>query len=178
MAKKKGLMRELIEDVLLIAVVLISVFVIKNFLIINAVVPSGSMEDTIMVGDRVFGNRLSYRFGEPERGDIVIFKFPDDEKQLFIKRLIGLPGEKILIRDGLVYINDSETPLDEPYVDETPIGDFGPYQVPEDCYFMLGDNRNYSRDARFWENTYVTREQVQAKAVFRYFPFDKFGTID
>lgn len=176
--RKNSLGRELLEDVVLVIVVLAVVFILKNYVLINAVIPSGSMEDTIMTGDRVFGNRLAYRFGEPERGDIVIFKYPDNEEELYIKRVIGLPGDKVEIRDGLVYLNDSAKPLEEPYLKETPVGDYGPYQVPEDGYFMLGDNRNWSKDSRFWENTYVTREEVLAKAVFRYYPFDEIGTIE
>lgn len=176
--RKNSLGRELLEDVALVIVVLAVVFFLKNYVLINAVIPSGSMENTIMTGDRVFGNRLAYRFGEPERGDIVIFKYPDNEEELYIKRVIGLPGDKVEIRDGLVYLNDSAKPLEEPYLKETPVGDYGPYQVPEDGYFMLGDNRNWSKDSRFWENTYVTREEVLAKAVFRYYPFDEIGTIE
>ncbi|MFR3669334.1 MAG: signal peptidase I [Ruminococcus sp.] len=176
--RKNSLGRELLEDVVLVIVVLAVVFFLKNYVLINAVIPSGSMENTIMTGDRVFGNRLAYRFGEPERGDIVIFKYPDNEEELYIKRVIGLPGDKVEIRDGLVYLNDSAKPLEEPYLKETPVGDYDPYQVPEDGYFMLGDNRNWSKDSRFWENTYVTREEVLAKAVFRYYPFDEIGTIE
>lgn len=176
--RKNSLGRELLEDVVLVIVVLAVVFFLKNYVLINAVIPSGSMENTIMTGDRVFGNRLAYRFGEPERGDIVIFKYPDNEEELYIKRVIGLPGDKVEIRDGLVYLNDSAKPLEEPYLKETPVGDYGSYQVPEDGYFMLGDNRNWSKDSRFWENTYVTREEVLAKAVFRYYPFDEIGTIE
>lgn len=176
--RKNSLGRELLEDVVLVIVVLAVVFFLKNYVLINVVIPSGSMENTIMTGDRVFGNRLAYRFGEPERGDIVIFKYPDNEEELYIKRVIGLPGDKVEIRDGLVYLNDSAKPLEEPYLKETPVGDYGPYQVPEDGYFMLGDNRNWSKDSRFWENTYVTREEVLAKAVFRYYPFDEIGTIE
>ena len=123
-----------------------------------------------MTGDRIFGNRLAYTFGEPERFDIVIFKFPDDESQLFIKRVIGLPGETVEIRDGKVYIDGSHTPLDDSFTPETPVGDYGPYEVPEDCYFMLGDNRNYSKDSRFWQNTYVEEDKILGKAVLKYFP--------
>ena len=176
--KKKKLMNELIEDVVLVAIVLAVVFVVKHFLIINAVIPSASMENTIMTGDRIFGNRLTYTFGDPKRGEIVIFKFPDNEKELFIKRVIGLPGDKVEIRDGLVYINDSEEPLEEDYLRETPVGDFGPYYVPEGYYFMLGDNRNYSKDSRLWEHPYVARDKILARAAFRYFPFDSIGTIE
>ena len=85
---KKSQKRELMEDVIMIVFVLVTVWVMKNYVLINAVIPSASMEDTIMTGDRIFGSRLSYEFGEPQRGDIAIFKFPDDESQLYIKRVI------------------------------------------------------------------------------------------
>ena len=178
MNNKEKLKKELLEDIIMLIAVIAVVFVLKNYVLINAVIPSGSMEDTIMVGDRVFGSRLAYKFGDPQRGDIVIFKYPDDESQLFIKRCIGLPGDKIEIREGLVYINDSDTPLEELYLPEPPIGDFGPYYVPENCYFMLGDNRNWSKDSRLWENTYVTEDEILAKAVLRYYPFNAIGKIE
>lgn len=82
----------------------------KNYVIINATVPTGSMEHTIEPGDDLFGLRLAYQFSEPKRGDIVIFRFPDDETQKYVKRVIGLPGEKVTIEDAKIYINDSETP--------------------------------------------------------------------
>ena len=77
-------------------------FFLKEYIIINADIPSGSMENTIMTGDRLIGNRLAYLFGEPERGDIIIFKYPDDETQLFVKRIIGMPGETVTIEDAKV----------------------------------------------------------------------------
>lgn len=162
--------RELWEYVRMIIFVVIVVLIINNFLLINAKIPSESMENTIMTGDRIFGNRLAYVFGEPERLDIIIFKYPDDESQLFIKRIIGMPGETVEIRDGKVYIDGSETPLDDSYTPETPVGDFGPYTVPEDSYFVLGDNRNNSRDSRMWEHTYVAEDKILGKAVLKYFP--------
>ncbi|NCB94074.1 MAG: signal peptidase I [Clostridia bacterium] len=174
---KKSLFKELAEDILLLIIVLGSVFILKNYVLINAVIPSGSMENTILIGDRVFGNRLTYEFDDPKRGDIVIFKFPDDEKELYIKRVIGLPGDTVLIKAGKVYINGSDTPLDEPYLAETPEGDYGPYEVPEGRYFMLGDNRNHSADSRFWEEKYVEREKILAKAALRYYPLSKIGFI-
>ena len=167
---KKSIGKELWEYIKMIIFVLVFVLVVNNFLIINAKIPSPSMEDTIMTGDRVFGNRLAYLFGDPQRFDIVIFKYPDDESQLFIKRIIGLPGDKVEIIDGKVYINDSETPLEDSYVPETPLGSFGPYEVPENCYFMMGDNRNNSKDSRYWTNTFVRFDQIVGKAEIRYFP--------
>ena len=168
--KKKSLWKELWEYVKMILFVVIVVLVVDNFLLINAVIPSESMENTIMTGDRIFGNRLAYLFDAPERFDIVIFKYPDDESQRFIKRVIGLPGETVEIREGKVYINGSDTPLDDSFTPETPVGNFGPYTVPEGCYFMLGDNRNNSRDSRMWDNPYVKKEKILGKAVLRYFP--------
>ena len=175
---KKSLKRELMEDVIMIVFVLVTVWVMKNYVLINAVIPSASMEDTIMTGDRIFGSRLSYEFGEPQRGDIAIFKFPDDESQLYIKRVIGLPGDKVQIIDGKVYINDSETPLDEPYLPEPMEGSYGPYEVPEGCYFMMGDNRNNSLDARFWDNKFVAKNKIVAKVLFCYYPFNRIGKVD
>ncbi|MFR8139742.1 MAG: signal peptidase I [Blautia hansenii] len=168
--KKKSLWKELWEYVKMILFVVIVVLVVDNFLLINAVIPSESMENTIMTGDRIFGNRLAYLFDDPERFDIVIFKYPDDESQRFIKRVIGLPGETVEIREGKVYINGSDTPLDDSFTPETPVGNFGPYTVPEGCYFMLGDNRNNSRDSRMWDNPYVKKEKILGRAVLRYFP--------
>lgn len=157
--------------VLIIAVAL--ALFINAFLIVNAQIPSGSMENTIMTGDRVFGNRLAYTFKDPERFDIIIFKYPDDESQLFIKRIIGLPGETVEIRDGHIYINGSDTPLEDVETKEPMEGSFGPYTVPEDCYFVMGDNRNNSRDSRYWEHTFVTEDEILGKAVFRYWPLNK-----
>lgn len=161
---------ELWEYVKMILIVVVVVLIVNNFLLINAKIPSESMEDTIMTGDRIFGNRLAYLFSDPQRYDIVIFKYPDDETQLYIKRVIGLPGETVEIRDGKVYIDGSETPLDDSFTPETPVGNYGPYTVPEGCYFMLGDNRNYSKDSRFWQNPYVEKEKILGKAMLKYFP--------
>lgn len=150
-------------------------FVLNTFIIANSKVPTGSMENTIMAGDRVIGSRLNYKFNSPERGDIAIFIYPDDEekgiKTYYVKRVIGLPGETVDIIDGKIYINGSDTPLDEPYLHE----EMDPeppqqYVVPENSYFMMGDNRNYSHDARRWRNTYVKEEKMVAKVLFQYFP--------
>ena len=156
------------------------IFVLKNYVIINAMVPTGSMENTIMPEDQLFGNRLAYVSDEPKRGDVIFFYYPDDESQKFVKRIIGLPGEKVTITDAKIYIDDSEVPLDEPYLKEEWIYGTGPYefQVPEGCYFVLGDNRNTSQDARYWENTYVKKEKIIGKAVFIYYPFDRMGVVE
>lgn len=170
--KKNAILSEVLDYVKVIIFAVVFVLIVNNFILINALVPSESMEKTIMTGDRIFGFRLAYEFEEPERFDIVIFKYPDDpeQKELYIKRVIGLPGETVNIVNGKVYIDGEQTPLDDSFCPETPIGDFGPYIVPEGCYFMLGDNRNCSKDSRFWENTYVREDQIVGKAVLRYYP--------
>ena len=168
--KKSNFKTELISWVKVIITAVVIALALDFLVIANAVVPTGSMENTVPVGSRIIGFRLYYLFEEPQRGDIVIFKFPDDEKKDYLKRIIGLPGDTVDIVDGKVYINGSEEPLDEPYLAEVPVGSYGPYVVPEDSYFMMGDNRNYSNDSRFWETTYVTRDELVAKAFIMYYP--------
>ena len=182
--------RELLSYMKLIAIVVAITLVINNVVLINAKIPSPSMEKTLMVKDRLFGLRLAYginfdlfgyevseKFKDPDRFDIVIFKYPDDPSLLFVKRVIGLPGETVNIVDGKVYINDSEEPLDDSFCPETPEGSFGPYTVPEGCYFMLGDNRNHSMDSRYWQNTFVEKDAIEAQVAVRYWPLNKIGTV-
>ena len=162
-----------------IAAILIA-FVLKTYIIINATVPTGSMESTIMPDDDIFGFRLSYINSTPERGDIIIFKFPDNENERYVKRVIGLPGEKVKIKEGQVFINESTEPLKEEYIKEEWTNAAGPYEfeVPEGCYFVMGDNRNNSYDSRYWTNTYVKEEQIIGKALWIYYPFSRFGAIN
>ena len=156
------------------------VMVLKNYVIINVNVPTGSMENTIMPGDNILGFRLAYLQEGPERGDVIFFPFPDDETQKYVKRVIGLPGETITIIDGKIYINDSKEPLDEPYLKEEWTKGTGPYvfDIPENSYLCLGDNRNRSADAREWNNPYVTKEKIIGKALFTYFPFNRWGMVE
>lgn len=165
-----SILKVVLEYVFSIAIAVFAALLINNFILLNAKVPSGSMENTIMTGDRLFGFRLSYLFSDPERGDIIIFKYPDNESVNYIKRVIGLPGETITISDGKVYINHSETPLKEEYLKEDwlVMNDNMEFIVPEDCYFMMGDNRNNSKDSRYWKNTFVSKDKILAKAIFRY----------
>ena len=160
--------KELLHYVAIIAVVLgIGLFINKG-LIVNAKIPSESMENTIMTGDRLIALRTAYWFQDPKRGDIVVFRYPDNEEKLYIKRVIGTPGDTVEGKDGTVYVNGAE--LEEPYIKEEMSSDFGPYKVPEDSYFMLGDNRNSSIDSRFWKNTYVKKEKILGEVAIRYYP--------
>ena len=174
--------REIMSWVVPFAIALLVTLVLKKYVIINADVPTGSMENSIMPGDRLIGNRLAYLKQGPERGDIVIFEFPDNEEELYVKRVIGLPGETVDIIDGEIYITgDGETMLlEEDYLKETwtvATGDYH-FEIPEDAYLVLGDNRNDSWDARYWSNTYVYREKILGEAVFVYWPFQNIGKLD
>lgn len=178
--KSISLLKEILDLLANVAITVVVLIILKEYVIINAYIPSGSMENTIMPKDRVIGNRLAYLFSEPERGDIVIFKYPDDETQLFVKRIIGLPGETVTIEDAKVYIGEEQIRLEEPYLKEEWVIDNGSYtfEIPEGSYLMLGDNRNNSKDSRYWDNTYVEEEKILGKAVFRYWPFSSFGTLE
>ncbi len=142
-------------------------FILSNFVIVNARVPSGSMISTINENDKVIGFRLAYLFSDPKRGDIVMFDSPVEDK-IYIKRVIGLPGDTVEIRDNTVYINGEL--LEEDYVKNewTNAPGTNTYEVPEDCYFMMGDNRNASADSRVWG--VIKKDAIIAKAIFRYYP--------
>lgn len=169
--------KEILSWIQILAVAAVIAYVLTTYIIANSTVPTGSMENTIMSHSRVLGSRLTYKFSEPERGDIAIFRYPDDKEEgittYYVKRIIGLPGETVDIVDGKIYINGSDTPLDEPYLHEE-MDMYGKdhlhYSVPEGHYFMLGDNRNNSNDARFWKNKYVPEEDLIAKVYLEYFP--------
>ena len=192
--QKRSTRKELISWVRMFAIVIAVVFILTQFIIINAKIPSGSMENTIMTHDRLIGFRFAYWFDEPQRGDIILFEYPVDEKQIYIKRVIGLPGETVEIRNGHVYIDGSEEPLEEDYLKETWTweNDGYTFKVPEGCYFVLGDNRNDSEDGRFWANvaikeglastpeeaekySFVRKDQIKGKAIFKY--YSKFAIL-
>lgn len=177
--KDESAVREMISWIITLALAVVAALFVKNYVIINANIPSGSMENTIMTGDRLFGFRLAYRNSSPERGDIIIFKFPDDETENYVKRVIGLPGETVEIEDAKIYIDGSEVPLQEDYLKEEWTVETGPlsFEVPEDSYLVLGDNRNNSYDARYWDNQFVSKDKILGKAVFRYYPFSNVGSL-
>lgn len=195
MEKKTEARKEVFSWIRMFVIVIVVVFVATKFIIINATVPSGSMETTIMTKDRLIGFRFSYWIDDPERGDIILFAYPVDESQTYIKRIIGLPGETVEIREGNIYIDGSGTPLAEKYLpEEWYLKNDGFYfEVPEDCYFVLGDNRNNSADGRVWaeeaiqsgvastpeeanQYSFVSRDKIKGKAIFTYFKHFKLLT--
>jgi signal peptidase I len=191
MEKKGRWITELI--VIVIIVLLIRTFVAQAYNI-----PSGSMKPTLLVGDFILVNKLVYRFSEPQRGDIVVFKYPIDPNIDFIKRIIALPGEEVEVRNNQVFINGKPLPLIEVgrgeenglrkviYEEVLPEGkkhkvqfyedfpfskrDFGPVVVPPNHYFVMGDNRDNSEDSRYWG--FVPRENIVGKAFVIYFSGD------
>ncbi|MDD3795819.1 MAG: signal peptidase I [Lachnospiraceae bacterium] len=193
-------MKEILSWIEVIVIAIVLALFLNNFVIVNATVPSGSMENTIQPGDRLIGFRFSYWFSDPKRGDIVVFRYPIDEalgkKTNYIKRIIGLPGETIEIKNSKIYINGSETPLEEDYLKEkwTVMNDGFTFEVPEGCYLMLGDNRNDSSDARYWASkayaqgvasteeeamsfSYVKKDKILGKAYFRYWPLTQISSL-
>lgn len=202
---KKGIVHEILSWIGTIIFAIIMALLITKFIIVNAVIPSGSMETTIMTGDRIIANRLEYDFSSPERYDIAVFKFPDKTDILYIKRVIGMPGDKVEIKDNNIYINDSTEPLIDSFLHEPMETSNIIYNVPEkgdklsdysgfikdteiydndgdglfdqDCYFMMGDNRNKSADSRLWNNKFVPESFMQGKAIFRYFPVNQMKVI-
>lgn len=178
--KKKSFLRETLDFCFPIVLALIVAIILKTLVFANSVVPTGSMLNTIQKGDRIIASRLAYKFDDPERYDIIIFKFPDavaegDFDTYFVKRIIGLPGETVTIVNGVVYVTDKDgetKQLRDDFITACdPVGNYGPYEVPEDSYFVLGDNRNSSEDSRAWLTTnYVHKDLIIGKVMFRYYP--------
>lgn len=173
--------QEILSWIWILVIAGVGAFILDTYIVANGFIPTGSMENTIMPKSRVIGSRLSYKFGGPKRGDIAIFTFPDDKAKgittYYVKRIIGLPEETVDIIDGKIYINGSDIPLKEPYLKE-PMKMKGEnhlhYEIPKGCYFMLGDNRNNSKDSRFWKYKYVPENDLLAKVYLEYFPAPQF----
>ena len=155
---------------ILIAVVL--AFLINKFIIFKVKIPTESMVPTLNVNDRLFVTRV-YNPENLQRGDIVVFH-SEELDQSMIKRLIGKPGDKISIKDGVVTVN-GET-LQEDYIGE-PDKFNGEYTVPEGEYFFLGDNRLWSKDSRYWKDPYIPAKDIMGKAQLRVYPFSDFGVV-
>ncbi|NER92131.1 MAG: signal peptidase I [Moorea sp. SIO1G6] len=167
-------------------IIIVAIFIILTALIAplsrNLVearyIPSGSMLPTLQINDRLIINKWSYSFQEIQRKDIVVF-LPTEKlkeqnfKDAFISRIIGLPGDKIEVNGGKVYVNNQ--PLEENYIEEPPQYSWGPVTVPPDSYTVLGDNRNNSYDSHHWG--FVPRENIIGKATKRFWPLDRAGAI-
>ncbi|MCL2364268.1 MAG: signal peptidase I [Defluviitaleaceae bacterium] len=169
---KEEILAEVFSMSKIIVVALICAMILNFLVIVNATVPTGSMEPTIRVNDRIVAFRLSYLFSSPDRYDIIVFRAPDDGV-MNVKRVIALPGETVRITGGVVYINGASGLRDD-FIRTGPMGymgaDFPEMLVPEGHFFVLGDYRGNSRDSRDWNNPFVEAGRIQGRAVFRYFP--------
>jgi signal peptidase I len=170
--KRSGTMRFVIDvvETLILSIVL--------FAAINAVsarirVDGASMEPTLQSGEFVIVNKLAYLFGEPTTGDVIVFHFPRDPDQEYIKRIIGQPGDRVEIKNGEVYVNDQA--LDEDYIAASPVYE-DILEVPGDSLFVLGDNRNNSSDSHNWGP--VPLDYVIGKATFVYWPPTEWGALE
>ncbi|MEG0873878.1 MAG: signal peptidase I [Clostridiales bacterium] len=160
---------------LLIAVVI--AVILKFFIIDSCKILSGSMMPTLEKDDRVLVFKLAYKISEPKRGDVIVFDPPAeiDEGVGFIKRVIGLPGDTVEIKNQAVYVNGKA--LSEDYLMEKSKDNFGPVTVPKGEYFVLGDNRNNSLDSHLWSYPFITLDDIESKAFFQYYPFSDIGLI-
>lgn len=180
--KKKGIGRSILSFVLTIAVIVIIAAGLRAFIFQAYEIPSGSMEDTIMTGDMVFSEKLTYYGSSPQRGDIVTFKDPEIPSRTLIKRVIATEGETVQLIDGKVYVDGVQ--LDEPYTDGKEswplVSSYGspveyPYTVPAGEIWVMGDNRTNSQDSRYFGSIPVS--SVTGKAIFTYWPLDSIGIL-
>jgi len=171
----KGFMKSLFEWVVIVAIAFVLSMVIRNYLIDTRIVPTGSMLPTIQLQDRLIVDRFFYKCGDIKRGDVIVFEAPESmmKDEDLVKRVIGLPGEKLEVKNGKVYINDRV--LDEPYVEYPADYEFGPVTVPEDSYFMMGDNRPASYDSHRWGA--LPKDKILGRVWIRYWPLDSLGPL-
>jgi signal peptidase I len=186
--KRKSVIREYAES---IAIAILLALVIRTYLVQAFKIPSGSMEDTLAIGDHLLVNKFIYgtkipftstsiiKLRDPRRGDVIVFEYPEDPSKDFIKRVIGTPGDVVEGKDKKVYVNGKpyENPHEIHKEKETipkemnPRDTFGPVTVPPDSYFVMGDNRDRSYDSRFWG--FVKREKIRGLAFIKYWSWDK-----
>jgi len=196
--KKKGLIREYAES---IAIAILLALVIRTFLVQAFKIPSGSMEDTLVIGDHLLVSKFIYgtkiplsdkrvlTLRDPRRGDVIVFEYPEDPSKDFIKRVVGIPGDVVEGKDKKVFVNGThyqnphEVHKEKDIIPKemNPRDSFGPITVPENSYFCMGDNRDRSYDSRFWK--FVRRDQIKGLAFIKYWSWDReklrprFGSI-
>ena len=158
-----------------IATAVVLALIIRTFVVELYLVDGPSMRPTLQSAERLVVNKFIYRFREPERGEILVFQYPRDPRRDFIKRVIAVPGDTIEIRDGQVYVNSQL--MNEPYILSRTRGDYPLSEVPKGHIFVMGDNRNNSRDSRFAGIGEQDRENILGRVLFRLFPFNEFGTV-
>ena len=167
----KGIIKELFGWILFIVIVVAASYLVVTFMGQRTQVSGESMETTLSDGDHLIVDKITYRFRDPKRYDIVVFPYRYEENTYYIKRIIGLPGETVQIVDGYVYINGGNALIMAPGQAAQPI------RLGEDEYFVLGDNRNNSQDSRSANVGVIHRDELLGRAWIRIWPIDKFGVI-
>ena len=167
-------MKKIIKEWVTPFFIALAIAILLNIFVFQIMtVPTGSMIDTIMEGDRLYVNKI-FNVDNVKRGDILVFKSQELKIKL-VKRLIGLPGETVEIKsNGDVYIDGVK--LEEPYVIKSP-GIEQTFNIPEDSYFFLGDNRPISKDSRYWINPYINKKDIMGEAIFTVYPFNRIGKL-
>ena len=175
----EGLRKELREWIVSFVAALVLVVIIRSFLFTIIRVDGPSMSDTLLDGDALFVNVLDMKLNQPERFDVVICRFPNRSDQ-YVKRVIGLPGDTLSVRGGVLYINDQ--PIEEPFLSEARTvrfdkasNSFGPVRIPEGCYYVMGDNRDDSNDSR--NVGMITEDMFIGKVEYIIFPFHRIGAV-
>jgi len=186
--KRKGLIREYAES---IAIAVLLALVIRTYLVQAFKIPSGSMEDTLAIGDHllvskfIYGTKIPFvdkrvlTVRDPRQGDVIVFEYPEDPSKDFIKRVVGVPGDVVEGKDKKVYVNGKhyenphEVHKEKDIIPKemNPRDTFGPVTVPANSYFMMGDNRDRSYDSRFWK--FVRRDQIKGLAIIKYWSWDR-----
>ena len=152
------------KDLITTVIGIIVLIIVFKMILMPGIIPSGSMEPTLNVGDIVVANGLAYINKDPQRGDIVIFKTEELGNRTMIKRIIGVPGDGINFVDGYVYIN-GELVCEEYLLKDTETNSYRDFEVPDGCYFVMGDNRDNSYDSRGWMNPYITKDNIRGKMI-------------
>ena len=177
--REPGIIREILGWIFYIIVILVLTYVIITYVGQRTSVSGSSMETTLSDGDQLLVDKLSYRFQDPKRFDIIVFPYQYEENTYYIKRIIGLPGETVQVVDGYVYINGSrlESDIYGNELMDDPMAASQPITLGEDEYFVLGDNRNHSQDSRDPSVGEVKKDTIMGKAWVRIYPFDTMGVI-
>ena len=163
------------ESLQSLVVAVIIALIIRTFIFQPFYIPSSSMEPTLVPGDRIIVSKLNYFFDAPNRGDVIVFRYPLDPSKDYVKRIVAMGGETVELRSNRVLINDKAIAQD--YLPEDiRFGDFGPLEVPEGSYFVLGDNRNNSQDSRYWGT--LDKDYLIGEAVLIFWPLTRSGIID
>ena len=175
MEKETSTASEIKDWIVSIVIAIVLAFLIRYFIVELYLVDGPSMRPTLQSAERLVVNKFIYRFRAPERGEILVFRYPRDPSRDFIKRVIAIPGDTIEIKDGRVYVNS--TLLNEPYILSKTRGNYPLATVPEGHIFVMGDNRNNSEDSRFADVGFVPFDLIKGKAMLVFWPIGQFKTL-